>query len=173
MLNLSLKSDKMRSDNSLIITWAEFERIRGLKELDLQICSFCHKTNILNLGWEPFPKLLCQSCQEEHVLCPELCLKVARNIFGCDLYVALPKVRPIKVVKPNKSYDWANCYLCSKELRGAGKTGLVKNRNNPSFWGVSTEYKILCLGCVGRKYLDQLSKSKRRTFNKYVRRGYV
>jgi len=50
MLNLSLKSDKTTSSNSLIITPAEFERIRDLQELDIQVCSFCHRTNILNLG---------------------------------------------------------------------------------------------------------------------------
>jgi len=67
------------------------------------------------------------------VLCPQLCLKVARNILGCDLYVALPRVRPIKMVKPNRSYDKCACYLCFKELRGASKKSVVKNRNNPSF----------------------------------------
>lgn len=50
MLNLSLKADKTTSVNSLIITQAEFERIRDIKELDIQQCSFCHKTNLLNLG---------------------------------------------------------------------------------------------------------------------------
>ena len=37
------------------------------------------------------------------------------------------------VIKPNKSYDKCACYLCGKELKGAGKTGKIKNRNNPSF----------------------------------------
>jgi len=155
------------------ISRAEFERLNELKEIDIQQCSFCQKTNLLNLGWEPFPKLLCQACQVEHVLCPELCLPVARNILGCDLYVALPKVRPIKLVETNQPYDKCNCYLCFKELAGAGKTGIIKNRNNPSFWGVESEWKILCLKCLGKRYLNQLSKSKQRTFNKYVKRGYV
>ena len=107
------------------------------------------------------------------MLCPELCLKVARNILGCDLYVALPRVRPVQPIKSNKSYDKCVCYCCGKELRGAGKTGRIKNRNNPSFWGVKSEWKILCLRCVGRKYLQQLAPSKRKTFMKYLRRGYV
>ncbi|CAH1768795.1 19952_t:CDS:2 [Entrophospora sp. SA101] len=38
-----------------------------------------------------------------------------------------------EVVPPNKPYDRANCYLCGKELVGASKKGVVKNRNNPSF----------------------------------------
>lgn len=155
------------------ISFQEQQKLSGLKELDIQVCSFCQRVNILNLGWEPFPKLLCQSCQEEHVLCPSLCLKVAKNIFDCWLYVEVPRVREIEVVKPNRSYDKASCYLCGKELEGASKKGVVKNRNNPSFWGLSSEYKILCLKCVGEKYLNQLSGSKRKTFQKYVRRGYV
>jgi len=173
MLHLPLKTDKNTRGNSLIITRAEFERIRDLKELDIQVCSFCHKTNLLNLGWTPFPKLLCQSCQEEHVLCPELCLGVARNIFDCWLYVEVPRVRPLKVVKPNRSYDWASCYCCGKELKGASKKSVVKNRNNPGFWGVESEWKIMCLGCVGGKYYPSMTKGKQKTFNKYLKRGYV
>ena len=66
------------------------------------------------------------------MLCPELCIPIARNILGCDLYV---EYKPVgrEVVKPNSEYDKCACYLCGKELRGAGKTGKIKNRNNPSF----------------------------------------
>ena len=106
------------------------------------------------------------------MLCVELCLPVARNIFGCDLF---KEFRPVdrEIVPPNKPYDWASCYLCGKELAGESKKGVVKNRNNPSFWGVESEWKILCLKCVGRKYYQSMSKGKQRTFNKYVRRGYA
>ncbi len=155
------------------ISQKENQKLSQLKELDIQVCSFCQKITILNLGWGGFQKLLCQTCQEEHVLCPELCFGVARNIFDCWLYQELPRVRPIEVVKPNRPYDWANCYLCGKELRGAGKTGQIKNRNNPGFWGLNTEYKILCLECLGQRFIEQLSKSKRRSYFKYVKRGYV
>jgi len=151
----------------------DFQRLNELKELDIQQCDLCHRITILNLGWEPFKKLLCQACQEEHVLCLELCLPVVRNVFDCHLYEELPRVRGIEEVNPNKTYDLTNCYCCGKELRGAGKTGKIKNRNNPSFWGVNTEYKILCLGCLGQKYYPSMSKGKQKTFNKYLKRGYV
>jgi hypothetical protein len=36
-------------------------------------------------------------------------------------------------VAVNQEYYGAKCYLCSKELEGAGKHGVIKNRNNPSF----------------------------------------
>jgi len=50
MLNASLKTDKTTRGNSLKITQGELERLNQLKELDIQICSFCQKTNLLNLG---------------------------------------------------------------------------------------------------------------------------
>ena len=155
------------------ISQKENQKLCSLKTLDIQQCSFCQRTNLLNLGWEPFPKLLCQSCQTEHVLCLDLCLKVARNILGCHLYQELPRVRPIQPVKPNRPYDWCACYCCGQELAGASKKGVVKNRNNPSFWGVNTEYRILCLRCLERKFYSVLGKSKQKTLRKYLRRGYV
>jgi len=65
-------------------------------------------------------------------LCPNLCLPVSRNIIGCELVRKRTK-RSEKPVKPNRPYDLANCYLCSKELVGANKKGVVKNRNDVRF----------------------------------------
>jgi hypothetical protein len=115
------------------ISRKEFDRIKDLKELDFEICDFRH-INILNLGRKSWGKFYCRSCEKEHVLCPELCYKVALNILGCQLYSEVPRVRPpTKPPKPNKPYDKCVCYLCGKELVGASKKGVVKNRNNPSF----------------------------------------
>jgi len=154
------------------ISAKENQKLSQLKELDIQVCSFCQKITILNLGWGGFEKLHCQACREVHVLCLKLCVGVARNIFGCDLF---KEYKPVgrEVVPPNKPYDRANCYLCGKELAGASKKGVVKNRNNPSFWGVESEWKILCLKCIGKRYYQSMSRGKQRTFNKYVKRGYV
>ena len=66
------------------------------------------------------------------MLCPSLCLPVSRNILDCELVRKRSK-RTEEPVKPNKPYDWASCYLCFKELKGARKKSVVKNRNNPSF----------------------------------------
>jgi len=153
------------------ITRKEFNQIKDLKTLDIQLCSFCQKLNILNLGWKPFGKFYCRLHEAKYVLCPDLCYKVCLNIWGCELYRAeKPVIR--ELVKPNRPYDLANCYLCFKELKGAGKTGIVKNRNNPGFWGVESEWKILCLKCLGKKYYEKLSRSKRKTYQKYLKRGY-
>lgn len=154
------------------ISQAENQKLIQLKELDLQQCSFCAKITILNLGWGGFEELHCQACQEVHVLCKELCVGVARNIFGCHLF---KEHKPVdkEVIPPNRPYDWTNCYCCGKELRGAGKTGKIKNRNNPGFWGVESEWKILCLKCLGRRFYGRMSSGKQRTWRKYVKRGYV
>jgi len=153
------------------ITKKDFDRIRHLKFLDIQLCSFCHRLNILNLGWKPFGKFYCRLHEAEYIVCWELCYKVCLNIWGCELY---RKQKPViqEPVKPNKPYDWANCYLCFKELKGAGKTGKIKNRNNPGFWGIESEWKVLCLACLGKKYYQKLSGSKRKTYGKYLKRGY-
>ena len=152
------------------LTWEEYQKIKDIKILDLVICDYQH-VNILNLGWEAWGKWYCGKCEREHVLCPSLCLPVSRNIIGCELVRRRVKKLEEKP-KPNRPYDLTNCYLCFKELKGAGKHGVVKNRNNPSFWGVSSSYKILCLGCIGRKFYRRLKSSKKKTWRKYLKRGY-
>ena len=59
-------------------------------------------------------------------------MKASENILGCEL-VRRRQVKAREVVKPNLTYDKCACYLCGKELKGAGKTGKIKNRNNPAF----------------------------------------
>jgi hypothetical protein len=153
------------------LTWEEYQKIKDIKILDLEICDYGH-LNILNLGWEAWGKWHCNKHEREHVLCPSLCLPVSRNIIGCELVRKRTKRRE-EAVKPNRPYDLTNCYLCFKELKGASKKGVVKNRNNPNFWGIGSSYKILCLECIGKKFYNRLSSSKRKTFNKYLRRKYV
>ncbi len=153
------------------LTQEEYQKIKDIKILDLEICDYKH-LNILNLGWEPWGKWYCSKHEREHVLCPNLCLPVSRNVIGCEL-VRKRTRRKEEPPKPNKPYDWASCYLCFKELKGAGKHGVIKNRNNPNFWGVSSSYKILCLECIGKKFYGRLNSSKKKTWRKYLKRGYM
>ena len=88
------------------------------------------------------------------MLCPGLCLPVARNILKCEL--TRKRVKKGEKPKPNRAYDLTNCYICFKELKSASKKGVVKNRNNPGFWGVSSSYKILCLECIGKEFYNSL-----------------
>lgn len=154
------------------ISWEEYQRIRNLKELDLQQCYYCHKITILNLGWKPFGKYYCQKHEKEYFLCWELCYKVCVNILNCELVRERKQVPP-EPVKPNQPYDKCVCYSCGKELRGAGKTGKIKNRNDPKFWGIKSEFKIMCLGCIGKRFYRRMVDWQRKKFREYVRRGYV
>jgi hypothetical protein len=153
------------------LSWEEYQRIKDIKILDLEICDYNH-INILNLGWEPWGKWYCNKCEKEHVLCPSLCLPVSRNIIGCELIRKRSK-RSEEKPKPNKPYDLTNCYLCFKELKGASKKGVVKNRNNLNFWGIGSSYKILCLEYIGKKFYNRLASWQKKKFREYVRRGYV
>lgn len=153
------------------ISREEFNRIKDIKKLDLEICDYRH-VNILNLGWKAWGKWYCKKCEKEHVLCPNLCLLVSRNILGCKLVRKRIK-KTEELVKPNRAYDLCSCYSCGKELEGASKKGVIKNRNDPKFWRISSSYKILCLKCLGRKYYSRLNSSKKKTWRKYLKRGYV
>jgi len=152
------------------LTQEEYQRIKYIKTLDLEICDYGH-VNILNLGWESWGKWYCNKHEREHVLCSELCLPVSKNIISCELVRKRTK-RTEEPIKPNKPYDWASCYLCGKDLKGASKKGVVKNRNNPNFWGVGSVYKILCLECIGKEFYKRMSRGKRKTWRKYLGRGY-
>jgi hypothetical protein len=152
------------------LTWKEYQLIKDTKILDLELCDYGH-LNILNLGWEPWGKWNCKKHEKEHVLCLSLCLPVSRNILGCELTRKRTK-REKEPTKSNLPYNLANCYSCFKELKGAGKHGIIKNRNNPGFWGVGSSYKILCLKCIGKKFYKRMNSGKRKTWRKYLKRGY-
>ena len=152
------------------LTQEQYQRIKDIKQLDLEICDFGH-LNILNLGWEVWGKWYCGKCEREHVLCPELCLPVSRNVIGCELTRKRTK-RSEEPIKPNRPYDWANCYLCFKELKSASKKSVIKNRNNPNFWGISSSYKILCLECMGKEFYKRMVGWQKKKWREYIRRGY-
>jgi len=152
------------------LAWEEHQRIKDIKTLDLEICDYQH-INILNLGWETWGKWYCSKHEREHVLCPELCLPVSRNIIGCELLRKRSK-RTEEPVKPNRPYDLTNCYLCFKELKSVSKKNDIKIRNNPNFWGIGSSYKILCLECIGRKFYNRLANWQKKKFREYWRRGY-
>lgn len=64
-------------------------------------------------------------------------------------------------------YTW--CEKCEKTISVASKKRVVKNRNDPRFWGLSIQEKVLCLSCLG-EFQEKMPVSKQYTFNKYVKR---
>lgn len=69
------------------------------------------------------------------------------------------------------NYGYTYCEKCKVKIKGAGKMGIIKNRNDPKFWGLEIKEKVLCLECL-KKYWEKMPVSKRYTLNKYSKRGY-
>lgn len=116
-----------------------------------------------------------ESCQ-----CLEKVVKKAVELQASSLKEKEEKLKGCECVKSEKTrtlyYDWANygytyCEKCEVEVKGAGKTGVIKNRNDPRFWGLEIEEKVLCLECL-KKLEEQMPTSKGYRLNKYLKRGY-
>jgi len=43
-------------------------------------------------------------------------------------------------------YAW--CESCDKTIEVASKKRVVKNRNDPKFWGLNIKEKVLCGNCL-------------------------
>jgi DNA modification methylase len=43
------------------------------------------------------------------------------------------------------------CQVCQKKIENRRHHGVIKNHNNPSFWGLETKEKILCSNCLASK----------------------
>lgn len=67
---------------------------------------------------------------------------------------------------------WTVCERCEKIISSAGHHRVVKNRNDVRFWGLESEWKVLCLECL-RRFREEMPISKRYTLNKYLKRGYI
>lgn len=74
-----------------------------------------------------------------------------------------------KVRVINDYYVW--CEKCKKGIAAASKKRVIKNRNDPRFWGLEVKEKFLCGDCL-KNLVEQMPISKKYTFNKYVKRGY-
>lgn len=64
------------------------------------------------------------------------------------------------------NYGYTHCERCEKEVKGAGKHGVIKNRNDPRFWGLSAEEKVLCGDCLESEK-GRMTATRRAEFNRY------
>jgi len=69
----------------------------------------------------------------------------------------------------NANYGYTYCEICQERITGAGKMGVIKNRNDPRFWGLEIKEKILCLVCL-TNYQEKMPANKKYTLNKYLKR---
>ena len=48
---------------------------------------------------------------------------------------------------------------------------MIKNRNDPKFWGLKVKERVLCLNCL-QKFKEKMPISKMYMLNKYLKREY-
>lgn len=111
---------------------------------------------------------LAKEAKEIYLLFTNLLKRIEVQLKNCKCQVS-PKTRTAYYDQANYGYTY--CEICQQRINGAGKTGLIKNRNSPQFWGVNISQKVLCLACL-KFFCGEMSVSKKYVFNKYLRRGY-
>ena len=59
-------------------------------------------------------------------------------------------MKVVDKIKANYTSTLAQCSSCAKLLDVLSNKGVIKNRNDARFWGLS-EKKILCGNCLGQR----------------------
>jgi hypothetical protein len=67
-------------------------------------------------------------------------------------------------------YAW--CEKCKKSIAVASKKRVIKNRNDPRFWGLSVKEKVLCGKCL-EKSKEKMPPLRRAKFNEYKKLGRI
>ena len=132
----------------------------GILDEEKKYCCVCYRKILEELEWD---RLLVDSTQQL------LNDYRQRNII-CQCLES-EKVR-VKYIGSDGS-GWSECERCERLIDSAGHHRVVKNRNDPRFWGVSSSYKVLCLECIGKKFYEEMVEWQRKKWREYRRRGYV
>lgn len=74
-----------------------------------------------------------------------------------------------KKVRINSDY-LTSCQGCEKEISVASKKRVIKNRNDPRFWGLEIKEKVLCSSCL-TNYQQLMPQRKKYLFNEYEKKG--
>jgi predicted Fe-S protein YdhL (DUF1289 family) len=136
------------------------QRSCGLLDEKKKYCCACYRKILEELEWD---RLLISSTQQ-------VLNDYRQRVIICQcLGSEKPRVNYIN----SDGSGWTECERCEKIVESAGHHRVVKNRNDPRFWRLEVEEKVLCLECIGERHYGKLSSSKRKTFNKYLKRGYT
>jgi len=69
-----------------------------------------------------------------------------------------------KVRVSDDNYAW--CERCETSILAASKKRVIKNRNDPQFWGLEVKEKILCGNCLASKK-ENMPSLRKAEFNRY------
>jgi hypothetical protein len=109
------------------------------------------------------------SCQ-----CLEIEAEKHYSLVNENLKVSRTKFRECQCVKSKKVrvsgdyYAW--CDICEEGIKAASKKRVVKNRNDPRFWGLEVSEKILCGDCLVR-FRVKMPAKRRAKFTEYRKLG--
>ena len=120
--------------------------------------------------WQVNPEHLPNKCdclgseaKENYELVNDNLENYQEKLKKCQCEVS-PKVRV-------DSDDYAWCEKCKGTIRVASKKRVIKNRNDPRFWGLEVKERVLCGDCL-KKLVGKMSKRKKYLFGEYEKRGY-
>ena len=65
---------------------------------------------------------------------------------------------------------WIYCEKCESRIESAGHHGVIKNRNDPKFWGLEVKERILCGKCL-ESIKEKMLPLRRAEFNRYRKVG--
>ena len=131
----------------------------GLLDKEKKYCCVCYRKILEELEWD---RLLVSSAQQ--LLNDYRWRKI---ICQC-----LESEKPRVIYLNLDGSGWSWCERCEKIIDSAGHHRVVKNRNDPRFWGIESELKVLCLGCIGKEFYKEMEEWQRKKYREYVRRGY-
>lgn len=66
---------------------------------------------------------------------------------------------------------WIYCEKCEAKIESVGHHGVIKNRNDPQFWGLEVKKRVLCGFCLGN-LIEMMPRRKKYLFWEYGKRGY-
>lgn len=134
------------------------KRSCGLLDEKKNYCCVCYRKILEELEWD---RLLIDSAQ--------LVLNDYRQRVIICQCLGSEKVR-VNYINSDGS-GWTECERCERLIDSAGHHRVIKNRNDPRFWGLESKWRVLCLECL-RRFREEMPTGKRYTLNKYLKRGY-
>lgn len=109
-----------------------------------------------------------REAQENYLLFSNSFQKTKEELEKCRCEIS-EKVRVDYL--DSEGSGWIYCEKCEGTIESAGHHGIIKNRNDPKFWGLSIEEKVLCGGCL-EWLVEEMPKRKNYLFWEYKKRGY-
>ena len=109
------------------------------------------------------------SCQ-----CLEIEAQQHYSLINDNLKRTRVKLKECQCVKSEKirvgddNYAW--CERCETSILAASKKRVIKNRNDPKFWGLKVKEEVLCGDCLENKK-ENMPSLRKAEFNRYRRVG--